>query len=591
MTNNEISKAKKYIMESDLVIFDCIDTLIKRKYSPSYPFLIYAKYLIDNYNVDLNIKPLSNSLTYFLGDLRVNPIINFQKIYYHYGLSIHKPFDIFLEESITVFFNAEKNNCEPINGATTLLSFCKDNKKEMVLFSDYYLDSVFLKKILSFIFPNIAFSAIYCSSNLGFQKCDPFFVAFVNKNYSKKTLTIIDDNASSWDLDKKWKIITPRHSHNNRLYSSFNNNYSKNSKKNVLSHWIKNNNYYSTNYVYHIYDFSRKLYKSLSENDHVFFLAREGQFLKKCFDYYISFNNFKKITTSYLVVSRIAILLSTIEIENKDLDFIYDLIKKYSPIKINTVNDFISLFGITKDELDKLLGNNNFDHIQKDDSFFSQSFSTLWENKNFLQIIREKRLKSLSALKKKLSFNGDKYIFVDVGWLGTMQNFIGKTLNIRTKGFYLGTTYPKYISDKCDMIGLLFDYNNDNIYINNYQDMIILEAILRADHGQVIFYSKDNDIIVDDESLNTFNNFSKKIQEKIFDIFKKLTTLDIIMPIEQSLLYEIEHDVIKKKPLRTKVIERYYCQKQAYGSNKFTCALYFRELIITFKNLIKKIIK
>ena len=104
--------------------------------------------------------------------------------------------------------------------------------------------------------------------------------------------------------------------------------------------------------IFTLYSFIEKLYYSLLREgkDEVFFLSREGEYLKKLFDAYVEKINYKKIKSHYLLVSRKATFLPSLnKIEDEDFG---RLLKQYS---YTSIVEFMKSLNFPQEEIDSIL--------------------------------------------------------------------------------------------------------------------------------------------------------------------------------------------------------------------------------------------
>ena len=148
---------------------------------------------------------------------------------------------------------------------------------------------------------------------------------------------------------------------------------------------------------------------------------------------------------------------------------------------------------------------------------------------------------------ERLTKNQNEVYLVDVGWKGTIQDSIKKALpDKRIVGYYLGLMLNVYsVENKTDKTGLLFsDYpNKSEFYDIVSRNFEFYEDIFVADHGPVLKYKKDSEIIPileDDKKHVSIYQAVKDYQEElvfgfseILEAYKKMKFL----PFEQKNLW------------------------------------------------------
>lgn len=292
--------------------------------------------------------------------------------------------------------------------------------------------------------------------------------------------------------------------------------------------------YNYSNYAFPLFEFIYKLSNCLKKNNvkNVFFLSREGQFLKKLFDEYSSFFKFN-INSHYLMVSRNSVIVARLKPINEE-NF-----KEFSASKKLSIFKFLKTLCFDDGEIDCVKADfvNNF-YLEVENFLNSSEMELLKNNKKFLSIYENKRLEQNKNFNKYLqSFNVDfvkeGLTIVDVGWKGTMQDSLNSFFNCKIKidGYYLGNTSNNLENLNMNKYGLLYTENlnyrptfSEKIY--KYR-IINYEQILRADHNRVLKYCLKNNKIecVLDNQINDkiiFDNYIKLIQSEIFDKFKEI---------------------------------------------------------------------
>ncbi len=141
---------------------------------------------------------------------------------------------------------------------------------------------------------------------------------------------------------------------------------------------------------------------------HIFFLAREGKFLKHLFDLYREkqgYQNEQYINTSYLYVSRRSVFIASLKKIKNELCEI-DFTKKITDLS----NSF------------------EFSSLIK-----SMSFQEIYEKK------RKKQRKNLLNYFMRMKLSNPIYL-VDIGWAGVMQDCIYQLYQKKRQvvGFYYG---------------------------------------------------------------------------------------------------------------------------------------------------------
>ena len=268
----------------------------------------------------------------------------------------------------------------------------------------------------------------------------------------------------------------------------------------------------------------------------VYFMSRDGYIPKQIFN--IMYPTFE---TSYLYASRRAYLLSGM----KDYNDISTYLTKMIGNRVTFDEYWISLH-IQSKALERCFFEtfNHKDIIKEDDVEKLDNFFK--KNIDKLKVAgQEERENAINYLKTEKVLEG-KVALVDIGWRGSVQNNIERTINLGNmtadiNGYYLAT-HP-------------FDYKNSNIsaYLmneskpHNVNEIItpnlpIFELIYSAPHAGVVKIDKKCDVvyqhITEDEQQRI--NVSKKILkgvQRFTEYYLKVTQkLPIEIEIEDCLL-------------------------------------------------------
>lgn len=423
-----------------------------------------------------------------------------------------------------------------------------------IIISDFYADSNYISTILHHLGIKKYFSNIYVSSECGCRKSTSNLYKYVLKDLriTPEQLRMSGDNKrSDVDIPGQLNISSFWRSYNDencivdikKLYS-------------MVKKITFNKSKCLSGYSYEILFFISKLYYELKKKQvkKVYFCSREGQLMKKLFDYYQEkFLVNDQIETKYLYVSRKSTFLPSLK-DFSDEAFIY-IFRQFKELKLN---DFLTCLGWNEAEIQKLCGRTNLkseDIIQISDN--NHPYSTLKHNKEFLESYDYKRTEQRRFFLKYLeqlgvSMEQDSITLVDVGWKGTIQDCIRSIIPdiISIKGYYLGIRSNEFqCSDLENKEGVLFtDYpfpcKNYKLLERGY---MFYERIFAADHGPVIGYRMGENqfvepIINNAEPELRLYNYIKEFQTNIVDTFKLLLKEYEMLPYEP---YENYNTMIK----------------------------------------------
>lgn len=287
----------------------------------------------------------------------------------------------------------------------------------------------------------------------------------------------------------------------------------------------------AVNYGFALYAFISRLYEELIKNDltEVFFLAREGEFLKILFDNYVNKNSHKKIESHYLYVSRVATFIPTLDdLEKETFENLFRQYKDLSP------RSFMKSVGLEKNDIETVCANICYDEQNVIENFEnSECFAKIKQNEIFIRKYNEVRRIQKLAFSKYLSpyLNNDRkeIAIVDVGWKGTIQDNIFRFLNGEYKvyGYYIGLTDNLKVDEKNIKMGLNFSsfpYRTDYYDIWGY-DKSFYEKLLSASHPATIGYRETAhgaEPILDSEDIQESHVVLKKVHEDIITLFNEV---------------------------------------------------------------------
>ena len=289
------------------------------------------------------------------------------------------------------------------------------------------------------------------------------------------------------------------------------------------------------NYAFSLYLFIKKIKQKCTNDgiEDIFFLSREGAFLKRLYDSQEK-DNTSKIRTHYMYISRKAVInamLDNLSTETFKYMQVYKELSSYM---------FLKSMNFSDEEINFVLGEDNSTSKNLiNDYFSSKEFTELKNNKIFVDLYEKKRKESKSNLEKYLDKIGycddSKIAIVDVGWNGTIQDGLYKLKKHDTLfGYYIGSTSESQ-NDRNIKQGLLFDcISMENPFCF---ERYIYEYICVANHGATDGYDENgNPILIDDEDNELYKRFFKKIQDQILIKFKKIDSVICMNNVDEGNL-------------------------------------------------------
>ena len=436
----------------------------------------------------------------------------------------------FYKTSLIREIELEKKHLYPDNNNIKLLKEYFLNGKKIVLVSDFYCGTELFNAILNKYGLRKYFSNLYVSSDLDMRKSTGSLYKYILKDqqiHASEMLMIGDNAVSDYTIPRKIQINTePKPYKRNELI------YNKEYIKKCFNKALKQKPF--GGFVPALFLFCERLYYNASKEriNTLLFCAREGQNLKKIFDYYQdSFYPEHKITTKYLYISRRASLMpSLLPLQEETFSRIT---RQYEEL---TVKDFLYSSGFDYSEIDlicekmKLKSDilvSNADHYHVIEQLkLNRDFKSIYEEKR----VRQKKL--LSDYIIQLSGNTDTIALVDIGWKGTIQDNIFSAFGTKKKvfGFYFGLFSEAVSNEMNYKIGLVFDEkrksDNFKLFAHNY---VQLERVFAANHGQTIEYIQSTNtvrpIISQDPKDVEIYNYIKDFQKDMNKTFKNICSV------------------------------------------------------------------
>lgn len=410
----------------------------------------------------------------------------------------------------------------------------KNNGKKIYLISDFYFDLALFEELLKFhnlseLFNGVFISSEYIASKRSgrlYQKVQEI----LNLTSFDNSLMIGDNqiadvvNAKQAGLNVHWSDASVKHKY-----------YSTTSATENLALLIGKFNY--------AYNVNQKLiYPELALSLHLFivklvselkiagakdvlFMAREGEFLKKLFDQYVSFTG-DAIRSHYFYVSRRSTFLPSLS--SLDQEDFHVLFRQYINI---SPREFLLNLNFEDIQIRELQNVIDYDFAARVDNFpASIEFQQLKLCRLFGELYEDNRLQQLQNFNHYFSsFNLDcnELFIVDVGWKGSIQDNLAnifKTLKIN--GYYLGLNIATGETTKSTKKGLLFDpltafdiSCSSSIY---NECTSLYEVILGASHGSTSKYLPDGsvELLENEIERNLFHNTILPIQQEMLNYIR-----------------------------------------------------------------------
>lgn len=547
-------------MPGKKVLFtDFFDTLVHRRVHPNYTLRLWAKYVINELGLTISSEQLfgirQNAISFVSTKNQKNPLeIPYTSVIKEVFLRLlHN--DYLPDEDYPSFESLFKR-ADTI--AETSVQFTNDKlvrklydlRKQgyrIYLLSDFYLSKEIISNILGHHGITELFNEIFVSSDEGHCKENGSLYRHVLEELkiAPSEVIMIGDNKKSDVINAQALGMTAIHlkhmSHKLRnkqnLFGSNKSDFIRACR--TIEKKCSRSEHPFSEYILHFYFFTERLYLNARKNGvkDLFFLAREGHYLKRLFDSYQELNLVPKehrINTHYLKASRQSatqLALKPLEEENFG-----KLMKKFGAMSPSHFLDWFPFPARTKqqilDEVD-CPADQVFPHFSD-----SEAMHLLRENKTFQKAYSENRQLQKTAFIAYLNSFGADYekdglALVDVGWGGTMQEALYRFLDhkVPVTGYYLGLKEIYNIEKNTKRYGLNFSiYPNstfsDNILMANGQ---LYEQLLAAPHGSTLYYSSDpGKPTVEFHEKNEKQSYEQLIapvQDYMFERFEELFAL------------------------------------------------------------------
>lgn len=570
MKENNLSKMHE--SKITCVFFDIFDTIVSRKVQPEYTKKIWANHLVKRLNLSLNMLEVytkRNKIETELGEINASAGHDWE---FTYDSLLEKMYEflkprVSKDEFKTIATDIEieiESSVQVVDKKiiSEIKKLKKENKKVFCV-SDMYLSKNMIKSIFSNLGILELFDDIFVSCEFLKSKRSGKLYELVLKELKVKASNCImvgDNKTSDYDnaKEKGLNAIHLDRKENYTKYEEFLTEYNEKSIENKFLEVTKASCDNFEHMAFTLYKFTDNLYHYLRKNNYneVFFLSREGEFLKKLFDEYQKTVYGKKLDTHYIMVSRKATYLPSLKKLDKE-DF-GGLLKQY----VNTsVSEFLGSLNLSKEDrteilesyrkdCKKLLGKVELSKHETEDMqaiidgdynhktvflYKSKLLKYLKENKTFQRIYEENRSDQHRLFKKYIDQHttSKRICVVDIGWNGSIQdniqNALGDEYEVNGCLFGLVSREDKEITNKKGLIFSNYPKNSKN-YSLFIENRTMFEILLGASHGSATRYIDNNGKVEvttfeKEEEKEMYTKTVSKIQKSMFDINKKLNEI------------------------------------------------------------------
>lgn len=411
----------------------------------------------------------------------------------------------------------------------------KSENKNVAVITDFYLPQVAFERFFEYHGISALIDRCFVSSDLDARKSDGSLYDLVLNELSCKDLCSMmgDNKQSDYEIPSQ-KGIKAVHKQNVVNYAPCP------TKKVIekalfdIKKQIRQDIY--GRYAFYFYYFTEKLVHEIQKKQikDVFFLAREGQPLKKMFDWYLQQIGITEVRSHYLCASRASTLLASRKVLEQEKFFQY--FTEYPDV---TAKDFLHSLGFDAQQIRYIFQDAGISsNIVVRGFAESKEMQALRQSKVFAELYQEKRESQRNGFIAYLdSFNVNYkekgLCLVDVGWKGSIQDNIYHIFdgNISIDGFYIGLTGKTISKLGNRKYGLVFSYYPcKSRYCEWFeQQTFLIEQLLSADHGPTLGYMKNNEswkpiFGIDEENDRIYNKVGV-IQDKWISTFHKIFNL------------------------------------------------------------------
>lgn len=454
---------------------------------------------------------------------------------------------ISLKTEMQIEINMQEKNEEVISAVKML----KALGKPVYILSDFYLGSGILSRFLEEKGESNLVDKIFVSCEFKKNKadgsiyeeviklldCDAGVCCMIGDNYRSDYMNAKENglNAVKVKDTKKFNKTIDAH----KILSGLQNREHK-------------NGFSYANYSFMLFKFIEILYNKLIKygDKKVFFLAREGEVLKKIFDIYCKYvsdeYDMPYIDSEYLYVSRQATYPASLKVlEEETFDTLFS---QYPQMSIKAFLTNIGFSEEAKTEVKEIFSNEydktvyNFGRS----NIFERLRNNLTFQEEYNTVISEKKELLQGYLRQHGFFESKSAVIVDVGWKGSIQDNLVKCIDkcITVRGYYCGLNNNAKSDSKNRKQGLIFaeyPYRTKNYSVWSY-DANFMERLLTASHASTRGYRE-----IEGKIEPIFNEFGseelnykliKPIQNVMVSQFEKCMRVFYNLPLLSDELGE-----------------------------------------------------
>lgn len=514
MNNGYLYKLKTEIDKYKYISFDIFDTLVKRDcYKPTELFHLMEKEIDDEFGIMSSFAYRRVQAEKDTKKKSAADEITLDEIYANVDLGLSRI------DMVQIKQREQKLECEFCQWnpfMKPVYEYCRFHDKKILIITDMYLPKNCIESILAKL--GIKYESLFISSEIKKRKSRGglFRYALNNLGVNPSEVLHIGDNKKSDFLmpkllgmhsihiptEEKLNLFINKDAYKtNPEYAdlcAFINTHSATHEWNAVN--LENPSDYFSQAGYEaegpvLYGFVRWLEQQFQKDgiEKVFFLARDGQIMRKAFE---KLGN--QIPQEYMYVSRRALIVPTLWMD-ADLDHLDR--NMFLPLYI-TIKSLLNKMGIKYKPYEEYFVGAGLDCLK------SYNCRDLLKNEKFIQIYNQ-HVKQTVINHSKEQYNllvnylvqlrlHGKIAIVDIGWFGHMQFALEKIVQAaqipaEIYGYYLGLTPISPLLGSMKASGYLFDKNKNEADAEKEATFnAIVEALFTADHGTTLEYRIEN---------------------------------------------------------------------------------------------------
>lgn len=529
-TDQQKNSQKLYILKKlysapkvKYIFCDFFDTIVHRNTHPNYSFKLWAKHLIRELGIVYSAKDFGqirlNSMRYVAQKNKKKAIeIAYEEIMeevYHRLVNNNLfPFQVSFNQFLTISKAADYRAEISVQFLNTHLleelKILKSSGYTLFLVSDFFLPKEVMQKLVEYHNLSGLFSELYISCSVEESKEQGGIYPLVLKDTHLRAdqVVMIGDNKLSDSLNaEKYGILSIHLKHQKHIYRNKWNllgsdHYYFNSALKKIEKECQKSEFPYSEYILFFTVFIERLYKESKSKGikNLFFLAREGAYLKKLFDAYqerMNLDNKSNISTHYFKASRqsaMQIALKELHLEN------FTYLKSYGKM---SASSFLQNFLFNEKLISAILLDAGIEeNIEHPNFILSEDMNKLKKSSLFKHSYESNRISQkkyfLSYIKSfGVAIEKEGITVVDVGWGGSMQEWLFEFFEgqVNVEGYYVGLKQIYNITEQTKRWGLNFTLYPENkpadiLLMANTQ---LYEQLLSASHGSTLGYCDEQE--------------------------------------------------------------------------------------------------